>query len=156
MEDGTSAYFAGLNRNKRNICLDARSNGGAEILSRLIANCDVLIENFKAGTLASWGLGYEDTLRDRFPRLIYCRITGFGVDGPYAHRPAYAPTIGAGSGMCRRNIGDAVPEIPELTLDQIKAGATKLFASGSTVGHPDGFSGICVATGLFMTAPPQK
>ena len=83
-----STYFVTLNRNKRSVALDFTQAKGAAILKRMIAKADVLIENFRTGTLARYGLGYED-LRAINPRLIYCSITGFGQDGPYAHRSGY-------------------------------------------------------------------
>ena len=93
-----SAYFAGTNRNKRSITLDLNSPQGQEVALALIAKSDILVENFKTGTLAKYGLGYPTLHRD-FPRLIYCSITGFGHTGPYAKRPAYDavdPSYGRG------------------------------------------------------------
>jgi crotonobetainyl-CoA:carnitine CoA-transferase CaiB-like acyl-CoA transferase len=83
-----STYFVSLNRNKRSLSLDFTQAEGAAILKRMVAKADVLIENFRTGTLARYGLGYED-LRAINPRLIYCSVTGFGQDGPYAHRSGY-------------------------------------------------------------------
>ena len=83
-----STYFTSLNRNKRSLSLDFTQPEGAAILKRIVAKADVLIENFRTGTLARYGLGYED-LRAINPRLIYCSVTGFGQDGPYAHRSGY-------------------------------------------------------------------
>jgi crotonobetainyl-CoA:carnitine CoA-transferase CaiB-like acyl-CoA transferase len=83
-----SAYYLAVNRNKRSITLDITKPEGQEVALRLIEHCDVLIENFKVGDLARRGLGYEQ-LRERFPRLIYCSITGFGQTGPYKDRPGY-------------------------------------------------------------------
>ena len=103
LENGNSAYFTGLNRNKRNICLDVRREGGLDVLAKLIADCDVIVENFKAGTMARWGLGYEEVLRDSFPRLIYCRITGFGVDGPMGGLPGYDAVLQAFGGLMSVN-----------------------------------------------------
>ena len=83
-----STYFVTLNRNKRSVSVDFAKPEGAAILRRMAANADVLIENFRAGTLARYGLGWED-LRAVNPRLIYCSITGFGQTGPYAGRSGY-------------------------------------------------------------------
>ena len=83
-----SAYFAGANRNKQSVAVDIGDPRGQEIVRALAANSDVLIENFKVGGLARFGLGYE-TLRGINPRLVYCSITGFGQTGPYAHLPGY-------------------------------------------------------------------
>ncbi|MDP7652690.1 MAG: CaiB/BaiF CoA-transferase family protein [Rhodospirillales bacterium] len=87
-ETTESAYYLAINRNKRSITLDITKPEGQELALRLIEHCDVLIENFKVGDLARRGLGYEQ-LRERFPRLIYCSITGFGQTGPYKDRPGY-------------------------------------------------------------------
>jgi formyl-CoA transferase len=88
-KDGLSAYFAGVNRNKRALSLDLRQEAGREVLLRLLEDADVLIENFKPGGMARWGIGYEEVLAERFPRLIYCSITGFGASGPFGGFPGY-------------------------------------------------------------------
>ncbi|MDG2286718.1 MAG: CoA transferase, partial [Alphaproteobacteria bacterium] len=83
-EDTTeSAYYLSANRNKRSITIDLRSEAGVALAKRMIAKCDVLIENFKVGSLAKLGLGYEQ-LKEEFPNLVYCSVTGFGQTGPYA------------------------------------------------------------------------
>ncbi len=87
-----SAYFVGVNRNKRSVTLDISKPEGQALALRLIAQCDILVENFKVGALAKYGLGYGD-LREKFPGLIYCSITGFGQTGPYAPRPGYDSLI---------------------------------------------------------------
>jgi crotonobetainyl-CoA:carnitine CoA-transferase CaiB-like acyl-CoA transferase len=83
-----SAYYLSANRNKRSLALDFTTERGRALLLKLIARADVLVENFKAGTLASHSLGYDD-LKSQHPHLIYCSITGFGQTGPYAGRPGY-------------------------------------------------------------------
>ncbi len=88
-KDGLSAYFAGVNRNKRSVSLDLRADEGQGVLLRLLEDADVLIENFKPGGMRRWGLGYEEVLQARFPRLIYCSITGFGDSGPFGGFPGY-------------------------------------------------------------------
>jgi len=93
-----SAYFCCANRNKRSVTLDIASKAGQDLAKRLIAKSDVLVENFKTGGLTKFGLDY-DQLKDEFPRLIYCSITGFGQTGPYAKRPGYDVLIQAMSGM---------------------------------------------------------
>ncbi|GAB2831132.1 CaiB/BaiF CoA-transferase family protein [Actinocorallia aurea] len=102
-DDGTSAYFYGLNRNKRNIALDLASPAGREVLTRLVGEADVVVENFKSGTMARWGLGYEDVLADRHPRLVYCRISGFGSDGPMGGLPGYDAVLQAYGGLMSVN-----------------------------------------------------
>jgi crotonobetainyl-CoA:carnitine CoA-transferase CaiB-like acyl-CoA transferase len=89
-----SATFGSLNRNKKSVVLDLKKAGDVEMLRGLIADADVLIQNFRPGTLERSGLGYDD-LRDANPRLIYCAITGFGAEGPYRDYPGY-DTVGQG------------------------------------------------------------
>ena len=93
-----SAYFVGVNRNKKSVTLDIATPEGQAIAHRLVAGCDMLVENFKVGALAKYGLGYEQ-LHAAHPRLIYCSITGFGQTGPYAPRPGYDSLIQAMGGV---------------------------------------------------------
>ncbi len=93
-----SAYFVGVNRNKKSVTLDIAKPAGQDIVHRLLAESDILVENFKVGALAKYGLAWED-LRNRYPRLIYCSITGFGQTGPYAPRPGYDSLIQAMGGV---------------------------------------------------------
>ncbi len=89
--DGTraeAAYFACCNRNKRSVALDFSTSEGAETLRKMAKKADILVENFKPGGLAKYGLDY-DSLKVLNPRLIYCSITGFGHFGPYTNRPGY-------------------------------------------------------------------
>src|ERR1041385_868343 len=83
-----AAYFHGTNRGKRSIELDFESDEGQRIVKKLAARSDVLIENFKVGGLKKFGLDYESLAPD-CPRLVYCSVTGFGQDGPYATRAGY-------------------------------------------------------------------
>ena len=93
-----SAYFVGVNRNKKSVTLDIATPEGQAIAHRLLAGCDMLVENFKVGALAKYGLGYEQ-LHAAYPRMIYCSITGFGQTGPYAARPGYDALIQAMGGV---------------------------------------------------------
>lgn len=83
-----AAYYLSTNRNKRSIEVDLASEAGAKLVRELAAHCDILVENFKVGGLKQYGLDYESMKKD-FPKLIYCSITGFGQDGPFAPRPGY-------------------------------------------------------------------
>jgi crotonobetainyl-CoA:carnitine CoA-transferase CaiB-like acyl-CoA transferase len=83
MEHGESPPFMAVNRNKRGIVVDLRTSAGADVLRRLAADADVVVENFRPGTMAKLGLAYED-LAPLNPRLIYCSVSGFGADGPYS------------------------------------------------------------------------
>jgi formyl-CoA transferase len=87
--DGESTYYLAVNRNKRSLTLNLKHPRSREILLDLVRDADVLVENFKVGTMERMGLGYEDVLRPRNPRLVYCSITGYGRTGPYAERPGY-------------------------------------------------------------------
>ncbi|HEY3472717.1 MAG TPA: CoA transferase [Amycolatopsis sp.] len=98
----TSAYFTGINRNKANVCLDLRTEAGQAVLRDLLAEADVVVENFKAGTLARWGFG-DEVIRATWPRLILCRITGFGADGPMGGMPGYDAVAQAYSGLMSIN-----------------------------------------------------
>jgi crotonobetainyl-CoA:carnitine CoA-transferase CaiB-like acyl-CoA transferase len=93
-----SAYFCGVNRNKKSVTLDIATPEGQALAKQLIAQCDILVENFKVGALAKYGLGYAD-LHAKHPGLIYCSITGFGQTGPYARRPGYDSLIQAMGGI---------------------------------------------------------
>jgi crotonobetainyl-CoA:carnitine CoA-transferase CaiB-like acyl-CoA transferase len=83
-----SAYYLSANRNKRSVTVDLSHTEGQTLIKRLLKHCDVLVENYKVGGLAKYGLSYAD-LKDEFPGLVYCSITGFGQTGPYAHRAGY-------------------------------------------------------------------
>jgi formyl-CoA transferase len=98
VEGGQSAYFLCTNRNKRSISLNLKSDRGLEILKELIKTGDVLVENFRTGTLERWGLGY-DALQELRPGLIYCAITGYGHTGPYRDRAGYDLFAQAQGGM---------------------------------------------------------
>ena len=98
-----SSYFTGVNRNKRSVGLDLSKPEGREVLLRLLADADIMVENYKTGTLEKWGIGYEQVLAERFPRLIHCRISGFGADGPLGGLPGYDAAIQACTGMMSMN-----------------------------------------------------
>lgn len=102
-DDGIAAYFVGLNRSKRNLSLDLRQERAREVLLRLIDTADVVIENFKAGTMARWGLDYDTVLAPRHPELIYVRISGFGSDGPLGGLPGYDVVLQAFGGVMSIN-----------------------------------------------------
>ena len=102
--DGHSLYAASIFRNKKLISLDLHREEGREIVRALAAKCDVLVENFKPGTLEKWGLGWE-VLSHLNPGLVMVRISGFGQDGPYSRRPGYGVVCEAVSGL-RHLTGD--------------------------------------------------
>jgi formyl-CoA transferase/CoA:oxalate CoA-transferase len=95
---GESSYFVGLHRNKKGIAIDLKSARGKELFFALIEKADVVLENFRPGTLEKLGLGYEQA-RQRNRGIIYCSVSGFGQDGPYRDRPALDLILQAESGM---------------------------------------------------------
>lgn len=110
----TASYFVGVNRNKDGMTLDLSQPAGQELLRHLLADADVLVENFKPGTLEKWGLGYED-LKTAFPALIHCRVSGFGSDGPLGGLPGYDACAQAMCGLMSVN-GDADGEATRVGL----------------------------------------
>jgi CoA:oxalate CoA-transferase len=95
--NGKSAYFMGLNRGKHSIALDLKAPADREVFERLLGEADVLIENYRGGTMEK--LGYDwPSLHERFPRLIYTAISGFGHTGPYSDKPAYDIVVQASDG----------------------------------------------------------
>src|SRR5476649_886285 len=96
--EGESAYFLSINRNKESVTLDFKHPEGRAVLEQLIAKADVLVENFRPGTLTKLGLDYE-TLSKKYPRLVYCSISGFGHTGPRWKQPGYDAVMQAEGGL---------------------------------------------------------
>lgn len=103
LDEDRSTYFNGLNRNKRSISLDLGTTPGRDVLLRLLVDADVMVHNFKLGTLPRWGLGFEDVLSKRFPRLVQCTITGFGNSGPLAGMAGYDVAVQGFVGLASIN-----------------------------------------------------
>jgi crotonobetainyl-CoA:carnitine CoA-transferase CaiB-like acyl-CoA transferase len=120
--DGDSLFFKLLNRNKRTIALDFKDADDLATMQRLCAGADVLVENFRPGTLERLGLG-PDVLLAGNPKLVITRITGFGQDGPYSHRPGFATLAEAMSGFAALNgEPDGPPLLPPIALtDEVTA-----------------------------------
>lgn len=97
-DPGLSAYFASTNRNKKSLAIDFTTAKGADLITKLAGQADILIENFKVGNLARYGLDYAH-LSAQYPHLIYCSLTGFGQDGPDSQRPGYDFMIQAMCGL---------------------------------------------------------
>jgi crotonobetainyl-CoA:carnitine CoA-transferase CaiB-like acyl-CoA transferase len=107
--EGESAYFLSVNRNKESVTLDFKQAAGREVLERLLARTDVLVENFRPGTLDKLGLDYRE-LSARYPRLVYCSISGFGHSGPRKQEPGYDAVMQAEGGlMSITGSGDGPP-----------------------------------------------
>jgi crotonobetainyl-CoA:carnitine CoA-transferase CaiB-like acyl-CoA transferase len=96
--DGTSAYFLGVNRSKKSVALDLKTPAGRDVLTRLIETADVLVENFRPGSLASLGFGYAQAAAIN-PRLVYCSISGYGQNGARSQRPGYDVVIQGETGL---------------------------------------------------------
>ena len=102
-ESDTAWYFNGVNRNKLGISVDLSCDEGRAVLWQLLEEADVLVENFKPGTLARWGMDFERDLQPRLPRLIHCAVSGFGPDGPLGGLPGYDAAIQAMAGLMSVN-----------------------------------------------------
>ena len=108
--DQVSAYWASMNRNKRGIALDLKHADGKDILTQLVAKADVVVQNFRPGTLDRLGLGW-DVLSQINPQLIMCSVNAYGADGPYADRPAFDPILQAVSGYASVQGENGVPKL---------------------------------------------
>ena len=121
-KDGTGYWWRSLGRNKKSVTANLRTEAGREILKRLMLTADVVIENFKPGTMEKWGLGPED-IEPHNPQLIYTRISGYGQSGPYSRKPGYASVTEAFSGFRYLNgYPEEVPVRPNLSLGDSVAG----------------------------------
>src|SRR6185437_14411666 len=122
LHDGTALWWYILGRNKKCITVDLKVPQGQEIIRKLVKNADVVLENFKPGTMEKWGLGYED-LKKINPRIIMARVSGWGQDGPYSGKPGFASVAEAVGGL-RFVTGypDSPPVRPNLSLGDTLAG----------------------------------
>ncbi len=134
-ETSESAYYLSSNRNKRSLTLDLARAEGQDLARRLIARCDVLVENFRTGSLARYGLSYDD-LKDEFPRLVYCSITGFGHTGPYASLPGYDFLIqGMGGFMSITGEAQGEPQKAGVPIADLMAGMYAAVAINAALRH---------------------
>ena len=130
--DGDAPYYVGLNRNKKDIALDLSTDEGRDILFRMLERTDVLIENFKLSTWKKWGVESPSALARTFPRLVHCRISGFGEDGELGGLPGYDAAVQTLSGLMSIN-GDP-------TLDPVRIGIPVV----------DTTTGMNAATGVLL------
>jgi crotonobetainyl-CoA:carnitine CoA-transferase CaiB-like acyl-CoA transferase len=120
--EGESAYFMSINRNKESLTLNLKDGRGRDVLWRLLGRADVLVENFRPGTIDRLGFGYA-TVHARLPRLVYCSISGFGQTGPYRERPAYDLIVqGMGGLMAITGEPDGAPMRVGVAVADICAG----------------------------------
>lgn len=139
--DGHSLYAASILRNKQLVCLDLRKQQARDVVGQLAQNCDIVVENFRPGTLEKWGIGYEQ-LSARNSQLIMVRISGFGQSGPYRERPGYGFLGDAVGGMLHINgypdrppVRAAVPVTDMLTAVYGALGAVMALLSRGKTGR---------------------
>ena len=129
---GESAYYLCTNRNKKGLTLNLKTEEGKAILRALVQRSDVLVENFRVGTMERWGLGYDE-LKQMNPGLVYCSISGYGCDGPYRDRPGYDFVIQAEGGiMSITGTADGAPHKVGVAIVDITTGmyaATAILAA---------------------------
>ena len=136
-ETGESGYYLSANRNKRSVTINFARPEGAALVRRLLVHADVLVENFKVGGLAEYGLGYVQLHAD-FPGLVYCSITGYGQDGPYAARPGYdLMAQGAGGIMSVTGEADGPPLKVGVAVNDVMSGLYAAVAILSALRHRD-------------------
>ena len=125
IRDGASTAFGGLNAGKRSIVLDLKQAEAVEVVRRLAAGADVLVENFRPGVMQRFGLGHESLLAAN-PRLVYCAISGFGQTGPSSQLAAYAPAVHAASGFDLAHLayqpGRSVPDFCGIYIADVLSG----------------------------------
>jgi len=122
LRDGTSLWWYSLARNKKSVTIDLQAERGRELVRELAGKCDVIIENFKPGTMEKWGLGPKQLQAER-PDLIYARVSGYGQSGPYAEKPGFASVCEAMGGLRHLNgFADRPPVRPNLSLGDTLAG----------------------------------
>lgn len=142
---------------KQSVAVDIGSEEGKAIVYELVRKADVVLQSFRAGVAERHGYTPEALFKIN-PELLYVNAPGYGVGPPYGQRPAFAPTIGAASGMAYRNVGgrENIPDDPSLTLPEVLMNATKLGVSMLSVGQADGFSAAGVATALMLGILARK
>ena len=134
-DSSESAYFMSANRNKRSVEVDLTSETGQALVRELAMKADVIVENFKTGNLAKYGLGYDD-LKDANPKLVYCSITGFGQTGPYAARPGYDFLIqGMGGIMSLTGDAQGEPQKVGVPIADIMSGMFAAVAINAALRH---------------------
>ncbi len=157
---GSAAYFSALNRGKRSISLDLSRQHSQDVLHRLLSDADVLVENFLPGTMERWGLGFEQILAARYPRLIYCSITGFGRDGPLGGLPGYDAVLQALCGLMSVN-GDlasgatriGIPVVDHLTGYVALSGILMALVARSRSGQGQRIEAALYDTALSLLLP---
>jgi crotonobetainyl-CoA:carnitine CoA-transferase CaiB-like acyl-CoA transferase len=155
-EDGTSLWWRSLGRNKKCITVDLRTEAGRSLARELAWKCDVVVENFKPGTMEKWQLGPED-IKARNQDVIYCRVSGYGQTGPYSHKPGYASVCeGVGGLRYVNGFPDRPPCRPNLSLGDSLAGmhaalgiVMALYNRSGRKGRPGGGQGQEIDVAIY-------
>ena len=134
---------------KESLVVDAYSAEGREILHALVRRVDAVVMSYRGGVAERMGLDYATVSRLN-PDVVYLNAPGYGVDGPCARRPAFAPTIGAGSGLARFNAGASIPSGPDLTMQEVRKASLRLQTAGQSPAHADGCAALSVATAVLL------
>jgi len=135
---------------KESIAVDLTTPEGVALIKKVAATADVVVQGYRAGAMAKLGLDYR-SVKLANPDVIYVNAPGYGVDGPYGARPAYAPSIGAASGLPLANVGITVEERADLTMSEIQDGARRLSAASAMANaQADGFAALGVATAILF------
>ncbi|HEY3670885.1 MAG TPA: CoA transferase [Acidimicrobiia bacterium] len=134
---------------KEPIAVDIHTADGQAVVHDLVRRADAVLVSFRSGVVERLHLDPASLLAIN-PDLVYLSAPGYGVDGPCGHRPAFAPTIGAGSGLAMRNLGESAPQGPDLDVEVVKPVALRVAQSAMGVGHADGFSALGVASTLLL------
>ena len=159
-DGGDSAYYMVGGRNKRSICLDLKAPEGKEMLRRLVANADVLVENYRPGVADRLGIGYDDLVKIN-PKLVYVALSGFGQDGPYRERPAFDTVVQAYSGwMSITGTEETGPLRPGPSVADLLGGIHSAFATTLALLHRERTGkgqkvGVSLLDGLVSTLFPQ-
>jgi len=156
---GDAAYFAAVNRGKRALSLDLSKPEGRAAVEAFLENADVLVENFLPGTMERWGLGYE-VLAQRYPRLIYCGISGFGADGPLGGLPGYDAVLQAMCGLMSVNGSEesgtmrlGIPVVDHLTGYVALSGILMALLARTRTGKGQRVEATLFDTGLSLLVP---
>jgi crotonobetainyl-CoA:carnitine CoA-transferase CaiB-like acyl-CoA transferase len=134
---------------KESVAVDLATPEGQAIAHRLARTADLALVSYRAGAAERLGVDYASLAREN-PRLVYLNAPGYGVDGPCARKPAYAPTIGVATGVARFQAGPSIPEGPGLSLAEIEAASIRLNWAGQAPGNADGCAALGVATALLL------
>ncbi len=134
---------------KQSVAVDIATPEGREIVYEAVRRADAVLQSFRAGVAERLGYDHRSLLAVN-PDLVYLNAPGFGADGPYGHRPAYAPTIGAGAGQAGRNLGPSMIQRADLTMDEVKELSLRMGGAVMSGSNPDANSALVVGTAMLL------